>query len=365
MHFKIKSKNYFYFATLCIWIVTVFTKLKYNGLIFGFNFGLYHPDGALYTTTALQLSGYTEFESASIVYEWYSLYAYKFFYTSPLELYASNNDLYTAYSSRILYPLLSVPFIKLFGVAGMLAIPALSLLIIMLIITKIGIKLNKTLESFLILFMVASSAVVMRWMMINTTDSLFVGLFGIVAYALFIVVPNPRWYFIFGTLIVLTSLTRFSLLFWFAIALVLFMQTKVKKAIFVFILSSLMSFPALLNNSTSSFLPVESQRNFLDRFLIYPFYVFKIIFYEIVQLFVLDRILFFMLFLSILYSIKYFYKESSKYFISYLTAGLLTGALNGTVGVNFRYQLPILIFMCWSLIDNINFTTKGFLKKSD
>ena len=309
---KIKSNIYFYVAAICVWVITVFIKLKYNGLIFGFNFGLYHPDGALYTTTALKLSGYSEFESAKIVYDWYSVHAFKFYYTSPLELYVSNNGLYAAYSSRIFYPILSVPFVKLFGVPGMLIIPALSLLIVILTINKFGIKMNKIWESFLMVFMVASSAVVMRWMVINTTDSLFVGLFAIVAYCLFMKIPNRQWYITFAILIVLTSLTRFSLFFWFAIALVLLMQTKVQKAFFVFVLSIIMSLPALLNNSTSSFLPVESQRNFLDRLLVYPFYVFKIIFYEIAQLLVLDRILFFMLFLSVFYSIRYFYRESSK-----------------------------------------------------
>jgi len=365
MNFKIKNNIFFYFATLCIWVITVLIKLKYNGLMFGFNFGLYHPDGALYSTKALILSGYSESESAQIVYDWYSVHAFKFNYSSPSELYVSRNGLYEAYSSRILYPILSIPFVKLFGVAGMLAIPALSLLIIMLVIIKIGIEVNKILEAFLTLFMIASSAVVMRWMMINTTDPLFVGLFAIVAYYLVKRIRSPQWYFIFGILIVLTSSTRFSLLFWFAIALVLFMQTKVQKAIFVFILCIIMSLPTLLSNSGSSFLPVESQKNFLDKLLVYPFYILKISFYEVVQLFVFDRILFFMLFLSIFYSARYFYKESSKYFIFSLAAGLLTGALNGTVGVNFRYQLPTLIFMCWSIIDNINLPIKRLLKKSE
>jgi CDP-diglyceride synthetase len=143
------------------------------------------------------------------------------------------------------------------------------------------------------------------------------------------------------------------------------MQTKVQKAFFIFVLCIIMSLPTLLNNSASSFLPVESQRSFLDRLLVYPFYVFKIIFYEIAQLLVLDRILFFMLILSVFYSIRYFYRDSSKYFIFSLIAGFLTGALNGTVGVNFRYQLPTLIFMCWSIIDNMNLTIKGFSKRSD
>ena len=47
-----------------------------------------------------------------------------------------------------------------------------------------------------------------------------------------------------------------------------------------------------------------------------------------------------------------FEKISSKYLLIMFTTGLLMGALNGNVGVNFRYQLPVLVFVCWSLLDS-------------
>ena len=56
-------------------------------------------------------------------------------------------------------------------------------------------------------------------------------------------------------------------------------------------------------------------------------------------------------------------KTRSKYLLLVLFAGLLTGAMNGTVGVNFRYQLPVIAFICWSIIDNTNISLKGFLKR--
>jgi hypothetical protein len=59
---------------------------------------------------------------------------------------------------------------------------------------------------------------------------------------------------------------------------------------------------------------------------------------------------------AVVVSIKNFRKDSSKYLLFIFLAGLLTGALNGNVGVNFRYQLPVLFFICWSLIDNLNFS---------
>ena len=74
-----RSRNIIlHLSVLGIWLVTLLIKLKYNGLVFGFDYGLYHPDGALYTTRALDWSGYTETEAAKIVSNWYNIHAFKF-----------------------------------------------------------------------------------------------------------------------------------------------------------------------------------------------------------------------------------------------------------------------------------------------
>jgi len=362
MSFKTTNNSFLYFAALIIWIITVLIKFKYNGLIFNFDYGLYHPDGALYTTRALDWSGYSETEAAKIVSDWYNTHAFKFNNTSPLDFYYSVHPLYAEYSSRVLYPFLSVPFVKIFGIPGMLVIPSFSLLVVMLFVAKIGVGLQKPFTSFLILVMISSSPTTTRWMMINTTDALLVGLFSIVAYFLAKKVKCVKWYIIFGVLVVLTGITRISLLFWIAIALVLLLQNNTKKSIYIIAISIIVVIPTLLSNSSNSFLAVEAQRSLWQRFLLYPFYLIKITFYEFAQLFILDRVLFFMCILSLFYAFKYLHKESSRYLVFIFLAGLLTGAVNGTVGVNFRYQLPVLTFICWSLIDNINITLKGFLR---
>ena len=364
MTFKFSRNFTLYFATVCIWIITVIIKFKYNGLIFSFDYGLYHPDGALYATKALDWSGYTETEAAKIVSNWYNIYAFKFNNTTPSDFYYSVHHLYPEYSTRILYPLLSIPFIKLFGVPGMLAVPALSLLVVLLVILKIGIELAKPFIALLTLISVASSSTVIRWMMANTTDALLVGIFSVTAYCLVRKILFSKWYLVFGVLVILSGVTRISILFWIAIAFVLVVQKTRRKAIFITVISVLIVIPTLLTNSDNSFLAVEAQKNLRERFLLYPFYLIKVTFYEFAQLFVMDRILFFLCTLSIYFSFKYFYKESSKYLLLVLFAGLLTGAMNGTVGVNFRYQLPIITFVCWSIIDNTSISLNNFLKKS-
>jgi hypothetical protein len=364
MRYKLRNNIILYVSVLGIWLITVLIKFKYNGLVFGFDYGLYHPDGALYATRALDWSGYTETEAAKIVSNWYNIHAFKFNTTKASDFYYSVHPLYPEYSPRILYPLLSIPFVKLFGVPGMLAVPALSLLILLLVVLKIGIDLNKPFIAFLTLVSVASSSTVVRWMMANTTDALLVGIFSVSTYCLVRKISSYIWYLVFGVLVILTGLTRISILFWVAIAAVLLIQKNRKKAIFITVVSVLIVIPTLLSNSSNSFLAVEADRSLWQRFLLYPFYLIKITFYEFAQLFVMDRILFFMCALSIYLSFKYINKDSNKYLLLVLFAGLLTGAMNGTVGVNFRYQLPVIAFICWSIIDNTNISLNGFLKRS-
>jgi len=363
MKYRSRNNIILYLSVLGMWLVTVLIKFKYNGLIFRFDYGLYHPDGGLYTTRALDWSGYTETEAAKIVSNWYNIHAFKFNTTKPSDFYYSVHHLYPEYSPRILYPLLSIPFIKLFGVTGMLVLPALSLLVLLLVILEIGIKLNKLFITFLVLVSVTSSSTVVRWMMANTTDALLAGIFSVTAYCLVRKISTYRWYLFFGVLVILTGLTRISILFWVGVAAVLLIQKNRKKAIFITTVSVLIVIPTLLSNSSNSFLAVEADRSLWQRFLLYPFYFFKITFYEFAQLFVMDRILFFLCALSIYFSFKYISKDSSKYLLLVLFAGLLTGAMNGTVGVNFRYQLPVIAFICWSIIDNTNISLKGFLKR--
>ena len=363
MKYRSRNNIILYLSVLGMWLVTVLIKFKYNGLIFGFDYGLYHPDGALYTTRALDWSGYTETEAAKIVSNWYNIHAFKFNDTKPSDLFYSIHPLYPEYSPRILYPLLSIPFIKLFGVPGMLVVPAFSLLVLLLVVLKIGIELNKPFITFLVLISVTSSSTVVRWMMANTTDALLAGIFSVTAYCLVRKISTYRWYLFFGVLVILTGLTRISILFWVAVAAVFLIQKNRKKAIFITAVSVLIVIPTLLSNSSNSFLAVEADRSLWQRFLLYPFYFVKITFYEFAQLFVIDRILFFLCALSIYFSFKYISKDSSKYLLLVLFAGLLTGAVNGTVGVNFRYQLPVIAFICWSIIDNTNISLKGFLKR--
>ena len=52
---------------ILFWLVDLISKLKYNGLIYGFDYGLYHPDGSLYTFRTLNLMGHSQLDSGQMV----------------------------------------------------------------------------------------------------------------------------------------------------------------------------------------------------------------------------------------------------------------------------------------------------------
>ena len=83
-------------------------------------------------------------------------------------------------------------------------------------------------------------------------------------------------------------------------------------------------------------------------------------FYEISQLVVSDRLLILLLVLATIVSVFNLDRASSKFFWLVLVALWITGAVNGTIGVNFRYQLPLLPFMAYCIIESckFNFTFK-------
>lgn len=359
---KVSSKFnfYTYFLVFLLWALSVVIKLKFNGLVFGLNYGLYHPDGALYATRALDWAGLSEIDAATKISNWYNLYAFKFNTTSPADFFYANHHLYREYSTRVMYPLLSVPFVKLFGVPGMLVVPTLSLLTLMLLVAKIGIIQNKRFITLIVLIGISSSSTVMRWMLSNTTDALLVAIFSVAGFLLVKKISSSYWYLLFGMLILLSGLTRISVIFWVAIASVLWFEKFKVRSTYVILLSFSIAVPTLLTHPSSSFLAVEGNRTFLEKSFLYPYYLIKVTFYETTQLMILDRIFFLVCALCLYLSLRNIRKVSSRLLLLILFAGLLTGALNGNVGVNFRYQLPVLFFVCWSLIDNLNFSFNSF-----
>jgi len=351
---RFKTNYALFIGVVLFWLIALITKIKFNGLVYGLDFGLFHPDGKLYSFRTLTLIGKTEFESGLIVSDWYRENAFKLNDFNASSLYFDTNPLWQLYKPRILYPLLSVPFVALFGMQGMLFVPALSMLILMFSIQLIGLKLEKREIGFLISILISISPVVSRWMFANITDSLLTAISSLFVVCLLYIKNSKIFLLVAGILLILGSLTRISVLEWLAISICMYLVNQ-KKASFLLAGLTLVSFaPSALGNLETGILPNEKGSSVAERPILLLISMARIAFYEVSQLAVLDRLLLLLLGLAIVVSVRNIGRASSKYFLLVLFALWLTGAVNGTLGVNFRYQLPILPFLAYTVIDNWN-----------
>ena len=351
---KFNRTYLFVTAILFFWLLDLASKIGYNGLVYGLDYGLFHPDGKLYTFRTLNLLGHSQIESGNLVSSWYLDHAYKLNTFEPKSLFYDVNPLWDLYRPRILYPILSTPFVALLGIYGMLVIPALSMLTVMLVIYFVGSHLSNPMAGFVLAILISFSDTINRWMFANTTDSLLTGLTAL--FILFVLKLQQSRFFLpyCLTLIALTSLTRVAVFQWIAISLVLFCTQQKKYAMYFASTAIILFIPTFYINASSAILPNESDSNLLVKCLQFIASLFRVAFYEIAQLAVLDRLLLSLLILATAVSALNIKRQSSKYFIAILVSLWFTGAVNGTVGVNFRYQLPVIGFMAWSLIDNFS-----------
>ena len=120
--------------TFILFLVTLslLAKLRANGLVYGLDFGLFHPDGSLYTFRTLTWLGYTQDEAGIKVSEWYANHAVKANQIDPQSLHFEISPHWEIYQLRLLYPALSMPFVFLMGIPGMLVIPSLSMLTLLI-----------------------------------------------------------------------------------------------------------------------------------------------------------------------------------------------------------------------------------------
>jgi hypothetical protein len=337
-----------------IWVIAVVAKVLFNGLILDFDYGIYQPDGKYYTFMTLEFLNHNPMYSAQQVVDWYSIHGVKMKIFTVEDLLPSTSPIYHLISHRVLYSLLSVPFVALIGIPGMLVIPSLSLLALLLSIQILARQLNKPIIGLILVILVSSSPTVMRWMILNCTDALLAGLFALVPFSIGLLEQkNRKGLFFLATLVVLTSATRFTLPIWLSIFLVLFAKKMFRKEVLLLtLLSCLAAFPSLNAQVSSALLPGEAEASTLSKLIKLPISLIKVAGIDILQFGVLDRILLLILICTLIQSIRLWGYLSSSLFLAVLIAVYVIGAINGTLGVNFRYQLPVLIFCAWLLLDS-------------
>lgn len=339
-----------YWFVLALGLIAIAAKYKYNGLVFGFDYGIYQPDGKLYTYMTLDFINNDPKQSAQSVVNWYATHAYKGNIFQISDIMPETSQVINLVSHRVLYSLLSIPFVYVLGIPGMIVVPAISFLCLLLLVQKISNNYNLIYIGVCICIILSTSPTVIRWMIWNGTDTLLAGLFSYVALLLYNLQTRPdQKYFQLFILVFLTAATRFSLVFWVAIAIVIYFKRKKFLALMLVLISSLCSLPALFSTLGISIDAAKGQTT-LEKISNIPLTFLRVVSIDIAQLAVLDRLFLIYLIAGLLISILHFKDVASQYFIAVLLAGYLLGAINGTLGVNFRYQLPAIPFCAWSII---------------
>ena len=297
--------------TFLLWALSVSGRLIKSGFVYGLNFELFQPDGGNYLKLTQDLSNFSI--QNSTVYSW----------------------------TRPLYPILSIPFYKLLGVNGMLVIPALSLLAIGIIFYYLGAsKLDKTIL-LLCFFILTSSTTVLRWVIADLTDGLHLALFSLCCLGLF-----RKWDFkIMLFIIIVGALARPMGPIWTALFIpFVFVETGKKKfKLFVLAMtpSLLFVFNTIIMAIYGGFAP--SSKSLTQQLMDFPTNFIKLIFVEFGQIAVLDRVLFCFTILTFILATLMAQNNWARAHMCVTVASFFISAWIGVFGVNFRYQLPILV----------------------
>jgi len=184
---RIRKANWSLPLVFSFLLLSIVTRLFYNGEVLGLDYNLYYPDGVCYTAHAYEFSGLTPEGAWSKTLDEYQKYDAKYS-TLSSEL---RPDSCVSVQARIIYPLLSAPFISNYGLAGMLVVPVIAVLLGILFIYFALRRLGLSEISIVVgLFALSASSSFLRWNIGNLPESL---LFLWTSISLFLLVSfTPR-----------------------------------------------------------------------------------------------------------------------------------------------------------------------------
>jgi hypothetical protein len=340
-----REQRYWLFSGSLL-LLTILSKIFFlNGSVYSLDYGLFHPDGMLYSFQALSYLGHSEAYAGSEISRFYLDNAVGNPVIAPESLYFANNSNWAIFQLRVLYPFLSVPFVFIFGLWGMLVIPVLSFVLLWFFVSvKLKDRFALAVVTLLIL---SASTTISRWMFSNISDPLLVALLTVYLWVLPKLDQQSRIKnLIFTSLFILaTGLTRFSLLLWFGVALYYLLKRNFFMSAGIVAVAFISFIPTLLVNFGGAILPSHAGAPWYEKLALLPVQLVKMHFVEFGQLFVLDRIFFVGLCFVIWLALCNFRNDSSWLLLIVFCALALTAGINGVLGVNFRYHLPILPFL--------------------
>lgn len=354
----------YYLLILLVGTLACVARFRWNGLVYGFDYGIYQPDGAHYTYQTLRFLGNTPLEANRLVFQWYESHSFGPNTITATSLIPANNAVWGLIAPRVLYPLLSMPFVSIFGIPGMVVIPMISFVTILLVIANLGLKLQKARLSLLLVLLLCSSPTILRWSISNCADALLAAILAIAASLIFSFKPKWQHLLPLQLLILAAALTRFSLTVWIPLLLVMFAHRKLHKtglaiSITVAILSFLPSF-YFAQQIERDGRPGQILTRSIEALLEF----IRVVFIEVGQLLVMDRILASLLVVAVLLSIFSWKDYWSGIFLASLTGVISITAINPVAGVNFRYQMPSVAFMAILILIKFNELGLGAKHKS-
>ena len=156
------------FLALTIVAFAIIQRFYNAGVIGGLDYTLFQPDGFYYSIRTYEFLGYSRAEAVEVVQKFYDSHG-----KTGFEIDLSNGFQDKLMDSRVLYPLLSVVFVSLFGMWGMLIIPTLATIAFCIHFSVTAIRENKKTSVILgILLLLSISSTFNRWMILNYTEAL-------------------------------------------------------------------------------------------------------------------------------------------------------------------------------------------------
>jgi hypothetical protein len=199
-----RTSTLVYLVIFTFAIIVICGRLLYSGEKYGLDYEVFQPDGICYTKLAL------DFADADIKkFELQLSKAYP--NISVVEMIELNCE---SVKARVLYPLLSVPFVALFGIQGMLFIPIISYLLMLLLLIRGLSKLNVSRVSMMVtISFVLMSSTVSRWYITNLVDPLLITLNCLLVYLLLTprIFEDSKKIFLVCFIIAAMALTKRSL----------------------------------------------------------------------------------------------------------------------------------------------------------
>lgn len=348
-------QSIFLYSTIFgLFAISVASRILFNGMIFDFDYHLYQPDGAVYTYMALKYAGFSHVSAAQQVIDWYAIYAepgtsLSLSFFSP----ETNPGVWSLGGTRVFYPLLSTPFVYMFGIEGMLVIPILSFFLLLIVVMRISQYVENQFVGLGLIFLITTSPTISRWYVANITDGVLATIFA-VALLVALKYPHQKALIPLSLLIAAGSATRFSAPFWIALAIIYWTRDR-RTSLILFFVTIICVIPTLAARPDSGSIVAGAEGGVIAKILYFPVSALRILFIEFAQLAAVDRSLLVALLAAIITSLWHLKDQSSQLFLLMGMAGWFIGALNGVLGVNFRYQLPLIVFACWVILNHLKF----------